>query len=341
MLEQVIDRIKGLRKLSGQEAQMRVCMMGPRAVGKTSVLTAVFAETQDTIANTRLKMGASDITAATLHERKNELSGMFERHEQPNAGIAATSNVQVFDFDFGIFGKESRVQLNITDFPGEYVKRDPQTVIEYIKESSAIFIAVDTPYLMEENGRYAQKNAIEEVTSFFLKATDEIVDEKMILFIPLKCEKYFYEHRMDEVNEAVQTSYKTLIDFLRKKNVLCAITPILTVGGIEFDRFVNSEEIAGTKSADTMDVISMFKYRKDGEYKPIYCVQPIYYLLSFVAAQYQREKKRKNILQRMISGIYEMFENEQEFIEEVLKLNRFVKRSEDGYQILIGKELLK
>lgn len=341
MLEQLINRIKDLRKISGQEAQMRVCMMGPRAVGKTSVLTAVFAETQETIANTRLKIGASDITAATLQERKNELSGMFERREQPNAGIAASSNVQVFDFDFGIFGKESRIQLNITDFPGEYVKREPQKVIDFINESSAIFIAIDTPYLMEANGKYAQKNAIDEVTNFFLKATEDIVDEKMILFIPLKCEKYFYEQRMDEVNEAVQTYYKTLIDYLRKKNVLCAITPILTVGGIEFDRFINSADVLGTKSSDTMAVTSVFKYRKDGEYKPLYCVQPIYYLLSFVAAQYQREKKRKNILQRMVSGVYEMFENEQEFIEEVLKLNRFVKRSEDGYQIFMGKELLK
>lgn len=341
MLEQLVNHIKGLRKISGQEAQMRVCMMGPRAVGKTSVLTAVFAETQNTIANTRLKMGASDITATTLQERKNELSGIFERRELPNAGIAATSNVQVFDFNFGIFGKESRVQLNITDFPGEYVRREPLKVIEYIKESSAIFIAVDTPYLMEENGRFAQKNAIEEVTNFFLKATEEIINEKMILFIPLKCEKYFYEHRMDEVNEAVQTYYKVLIDYLQNKNVFCAITPILTVGGIEFDRFVSSQDIVGTKSTDTMAVTSIFKYRKNGEYKPLYCVQPVYYLLSFVAAQYQREKKRKNILQRMISGLYEMFENEQEFVEEVLKLNRFVKRSEDGYQILIGKELLK
>lgn len=338
MLEQLEEN---LRQVSGQKAQMQVCMMGPRAVGKTTVLTAVFAETQDSIASTKLKMGAGDITETTLQEKKNQLTGMFDRKEQPQPGIAASPEEQVFDFEFGIFGKDSRIKLNIKDFPGEYVKKEPQKVIDYIQESSAIFIAIDTPYLMEENGRYAKRNEIEEITNFFLKATEELIGEKLVLLVPLKCEKYYFEKRMEEVKEVVKTQYKKLIDHLSTKNVLCAITPILTVGGIEFDKFVSSDDILGAKSNDSFPVVATYKYTQSAEYKPMYCVQPIYYLLGFVSAQYQREKKRKNIFQRMISGVFQLFDNEQEFIDEVLKLNRYVKKFEDGYQILMGKELLK
>lgn len=347
MLDEIKKHLSDLRTSSGQEANMQVCMMGPRAVGKTTVLTAVFSETKDKIAASRLFLTADDETYSTLQARKDLLMGMFERKEdfidEPKGGIEATTAVQEYDFKFGIFGKDARINMTIKDFPGEFVRNNASDVKQFIRESSVIFIAIDTPFLMEDNGRLAiQKNAINEITEFFKESTEDLTSEKLVLFVPLKCEKYYYEQRISEVQEAVKNYYADLISyFSRQEKIVCAITPILTLGGVEFDKFVEAKSIGGTQGKDTTELVSKYKYTKSAEYDPMYCVQPIYYLLTFVVAQYKREKERKNILQRFIASIFEFFDNESEFVEETLKLNKYLNKSHDGYTILQGKELLK
>lgn len=343
MLEKINEILSNLRQSSGQEAQMKVCMMGPRAVGKTTVLTAMFSETQEKIAESKLYLSADTDTSSRLQSKKNQLSGMFERKDKfvdkPQGGIEASNAIQEYDFKFGVFGKDARINLTIKDFPGEFVKSDPEQVKEFISESNAIIIAVDTPYIMEENGKYAiQKNAIAEITDFFKATTADLTSEKLILIVPLKCEKYYYAGKMDEVLQTVKKYYAALIEHLSSQNMtVCAVTPILTLGGVEFDTFA----LAGSTGTDNVNVVSQYKYTKEGIYDPMYCVQPIYYLLMFVAAQYERNKNRNNIFQRFIAGIFEFFDNEQEFIEEVLRLKKYLNKDRDGYSILVGKELLK
>lgn len=59
----MIDKLKNMFKkakdttsaLVGQRATMKACMMGPRAVGKTTILTSIFHNTNESIAQTKLK----------------------------------------------------------------------------------------------------------------------------------------------------------------------------------------------------------------------------------------------------------------------------------------------
>lgn len=133
---------------------MKVCMMGPKAVGKTTVLTAVFNETQNSIADTKLNLLALGDTNAELMDRKYKLSAMFKKKldvvDRPQGGISASSTESRFDFSFGFIGKEPILDLMIKDFPGEMIVNNQERVIEFIKESKAVFIAIDTPHLMEK-----------------------------------------------------------------------------------------------------------------------------------------------------------------------------------------------
>lgn len=137
---------------------MKVCMMGPKAVGKTTVLTAVFNETQNSIADTKLNLLALGDTNAELMDRKYKLSAMFKKKldvvDRPQGGISASSTESRFDFSFGFIGKEPILDLMIKDFPGEMIVNNQERVIEFIKESKAVFIAIDTPHLMEKNGEF-------------------------------------------------------------------------------------------------------------------------------------------------------------------------------------------
>ena len=222
---------------------MKVCMMGPKAVGKTTVLTAVFNETQNSIADTKLNLLALGDTNAELMDRKYKLSAMFKKKldvvDRPQGGISASSTESRFDFSFGFIGKEPILDLMIKDFPGEMIVNNQERVIEFIKESKAVFIAIDTPHLMEKNGEFNDvKNKPSIVIELFKKAISSLNEEKLIVLIPLKCEKYFHEKRMSEVLGRIKEVYAPLMTLLKEnENMCCMVSPILTLGDVEFDDF--------------------------------------------------------------------------------------------------------
>ena len=86
---------------------MNVCMMGPKAVGKTTVLTAVFNETQNAICDTTLNLTAKGDTNADLIERLHMLNAIFAKKKEikddysnniANAGMQASSSESGFYF---------------------------------------------------------------------------------------------------------------------------------------------------------------------------------------------------------------------------------------------------
>lgn len=330
---------------------MNICMMGPKAVGKTTVLTAVFNETQRSISDTTLNLTAKGDTNAELIDRLHMLNAIFAKKKDikdeysnrvENAGITATYNESSFYFGFGHIGKNPIIDLTIKDFPGEMVVNREEDVIKFIKDSQCIFIAIDTPHLMELNGAYNDvKNKPNEITNLFKKAVASIKDEKLVLFIPLKCEKYFHEQRMEEVLCKVEETYSELITILDKsKKVCCCVAPIQTLGDVEFDDF--TYEGSGVKLApDGCPAEVKYKYVNDKKYSPYFCSQPLYSLLLFVAAQYKRQSSRKGLIDTLLNMIWNVFKSDEKLFEEIYKMNR--SRISDnvklGYKTLCGGEL--
>lgn len=335
---------------------MKVCMMGPRAVGKTTVLTAVFNETQQSIANTTLNLTSKGDTNAVLIDKLHELASAFAarneindnadgRTSQANVGGIAASNVESsFYFGFGHIGKEPSIDLVIKDFPGEFVEHNENAVINFIKESQCIFVAIDTPHLMERNGEFnAIKNKPAQITRLFKKALEDIKAEKLVLLLPLKCEKYFHEQRMSEVMQKVQESYSELITFFTKSmKVCCCIEPILTLGGVEFDDFsYNSDESVKISPDDKCPYKVKYKFTGEGKYAPLFCSQPLYSLLLFVAAQYKRDSARTGLLDRLKNMLWKTFNSDESLIEDILKMNsnRIFDNPKLGYKTLCGGSL--
>ena len=329
---------------------MKIAMMGPRAVGKTTILTAVFNETKTSIATTMLKLTDRGDTGKELQDRLYYLKSVFKKQEeitdesQPNAGLAATSSEHLFQFSFGIRGQEPSIDLEIKDFPGEYVTSNPERVKSFINESTAIFIAIDTPHLMEKNGRFNEvKNKTAIITQFFRETLEELDNEKLVILIPLKCEKYFREQRMEEVLKRVEEVYSELITIFRQKfKICCTVAPILTLGEVEFDDFQYTS--TGEVDLDVDGTPRLVRYKYVGEnpkYSPLFCSQPLYATLSFLAAQYTREKNRASFLRKWLSGIWSIFRKDDQLFQEVLKMekNRITDQPELGYKVLCGGEL--
>lgn len=326
---------------------MEVCMMGPRAVGKTTILTSVFNETKTSIAQTKLKLVDRGDTGEQLDDRYKQLMSVFENREDIStvgAGINATNFESKFQFSFGIVGKDPKIDLNIADFPGEYIVNNSGKVKDFIKKSNAVFIAIDTPHLIENNGEYNQiKNKISEITNFFKETIGEIETEKLVLLIPLKCEKYAHSGRMEEVLGNVEKSYKDLIDIFKSNpKICCAVTPIHTLGDVEFDKFSYSADGNVLLDVDGTPKNLVYKYTNDKpQYEPLFCSQPLYSVLSFLAAQYTRIKNSDGFFKKIQYWFVSLFDSDEELFNEVLQMerNRIADNPKLGYKVLCGGNL--
>lgn len=104
---QLLDRIsEGLGRINealdnlGERLQstpvIKATMMGPRAVGKTSIMASIFSETKDEIAGTKLYFRVGKDSSAALTAKRINLMSIFSKRtslsDSPNAGaIQATA----------------------------------------------------------------------------------------------------------------------------------------------------------------------------------------------------------------------------------------------------------
>jgi hypothetical protein len=303
-------------------------------------LTAIFDDTKSSkgVGASKLVFSAKNHeTRKLISQKRLELLRVFENRKEindaPQAGIDATSFVSSFAFEFGLMGKSPCIDLNINDYPGEYLLSNPEIVNKFIAESTAILIAIDSPYLMEENGKYnEEKNQVKLVYDFIKTNLETVSNNKLVMLMPLKCEKYYYENRMDELNTKVRSIYRDSISLLQpKKNVAMVISPILTMGGVVFDYFENTHE----------GHIAHYKFRDNlAKYTPMFCVQPVYYTLLFIAKLYELNKmSNSGFFGSILKSIASFFSSDREMFNEVLKLNQYRLEDINGYSILNGDNL--
>lgn len=333
----ILDKVKDI--ISSKIADVptiKATMLGPRAVGKTSVMASIFSDSRDEIAGTKLYFRPQKDTASVLTSKKLQLMNIIEKRisvtDKPNTGaIEASNTVTSFDFEMGILGREKSVNISITDFPGEYLNSQAKVVSDFIEESHIVMIAIDTPYLMEEDGKYnEEKNDVSKVISFIVKHSESVKD-KMILLVPLKCERYFHDNRIGEVASRVKIVYDELLSFCDKNNIACAITPIQTLGGVEFDKFVDNNN-----ALSNLTKLSTYRFYGDNpKYTPMFCVQPLYYLLTYVANCYEwNNAQNTGFFSKLKGSLLSILKDDEDFFYEIKKLSSKVITEEKGYYIV-------
>ena len=343
----IFDRINICLDSLGSRIQstpvIKVTMMGPRAVGKTSIMASIFSETKDYIAGTKLYFRVGKESCAALEAKRLNLMYIFDKRkslsDSPNAGaIQATAEETTFKFEMGFVGHSKTVDIEITDFPGEYLDSRHEKVSNYILQSQVIMIAIDTPYLMEEGGRYnEEKNRVQTVTRFVTEHTDEFKD-KLIMFVPLKSERYFHDGKIDNVKQAVVSTYSSIVNFCKQCNTACVVTPIQTLGDVEFDTFIDNP----MQGVSTLTKLSKYRFcGEDAKFTPLFCVQPMYYVLTYVSNYYTWiSGQPKNIWQRLRYSIYAFLKSNDNFFHEIKKLSKNIIVGKLGYDIIQNNTIL-
>ncbi len=242
-----------------ENSSLNVLMMGGRRCGKTSALASMF----DQIKNGDVKR-YFEITDETIREKKNgevqdslkgkilELKNFLRQKSNKTFLVDSNPTNSYWDYKLKlqIPGTQKKMFLNFRDANGEFFVRGgahQKDITEYIKTCDVFVVAVDTPYLM---GPIENENICPECINECVNRTDDIrefltnidtkdgADAKMVVFVPLKCEKWCVENKLDSVVSRVKEVYKDSIDNMLARNMVSiAIVPIQTVGSIVFSEF--------------------------------------------------------------------------------------------------------
>lgn len=295
--------------------QINILMLGGKRCGKTTVLASMCSEINKALAGTSLRLEAEKETAQALEQAKLSIEKKMEQFRMPLTRVEVDDNPTSAKktYSFRLYAGSTKIPFCIHDIPGEWlVDAHEQEVKKLVKEAQVILIAIDTPYLfskMTEKGYgiyHEEYNKPVEIANFFKNSLSvEHIENRMILFVPIKCERYYHlahtpelnickRNHMQELVDAVGCGYHDLLMYLRSNTALAnnctlAIVPILSAGGIDFVHFRTDEE--------TGKIISLYQqpeFLREYEqgYSPKFCEQPMIYAILYILMQ-QMDKEKK------------------------------------------------
>ena len=243
---------------------LKVIMMGGRRCGKTSALASLFEEMKNgpvkdyfTVSDRTVLETKGFEVQDSLNDKTLELQNMLETNKD-NSNIFLvdknpTSNFWLYNLHLQIPGTRREMEIEFRDSDGEFFEESGSHAAEteeYIKKCDVFVIVIDTPYPMgsiEESTKdlcpdsiNLGTNRVQDIQNFLTHIDDkEGQDAKMVVFVPLKCEKWAKEpNGLNKVTARIKEVYGTHIKNLSayEKMNICII-PMQTSGNILFSEF--------------------------------------------------------------------------------------------------------
>lgn len=308
---------------------INILMIGGKRCGKTTVLASMCNEISKALAGTGIGIGvANEATKAELSQAIQNITQKISAFDRPLKRVEVddnpTSAQKTYAFNIQM-NNSRRIPFQIHDIPGEWLTDDHQEQVkELVRASHIIMIAIDTPYLMAKMmadkgyGMYHEEyNKPMEIANFFKNSlTVDELSGRLILFVPIKCERYYHLTHTPELNffkrdymqelvTAIGDGYRELLYYLKSTpqllmNCVTAVTPILSAGGIDFVHF--------TKDEETGKVVSLYQEAEflkeyDRGYAPKFCEQPMIYALTYIFAQTIKASAGYSGIKRIMAGV--------------------------------------
>ena len=298
-----VNNLVGAR---GDDAIIDVTMLGASGVGKTTLLASMYDQFTAVIGTTDLAITASDpATSAKMQEYLSTLHAVRDQIEV-KGGLAGTAEIREYRFGVGRRGRKPLFTLRFTDYPGNYLTRpdladskEIDLLNRALTRADVVLIAIDTPALIEENGKYNSVINSQMVIADSVYRMLQEDTQRLIILVPLKCERYLSEDGgAAKLTNRIEEEYSTLLNWLKRnevsERVACVITPVQTIGSVVFSRV--TEDKSGQP-------IFTFRTKIYGaKYSPVDTEQPLRYALKFVVAKY-RSTSYRGLIRGLLQNI--------------------------------------
>ena len=238
---------------------LKVLMMGGRRCGKTSALASLFDQMKNTpeiynlltVADkTKLEekpMPNGELEKQEpLNKKKLELQNFLKKYNSSDFLVdkGPTRNWWLYKMQITLAGTNKTMMMEFRDSAGEFFDfggKHSEETEQYVADCDVYIIVVDTPYLMCDDEAVCEAANVTDSIHSFLMSIDKSSGEgkepspKMVMFVPIKCEKWLHNGTISVVNEKIKEKYAPIIHHLiMRPNTDVSIIPVETAGDIEF-----------------------------------------------------------------------------------------------------------
>ncbi len=239
-------------------AEVDVVMLGGKRVGKSTILAGVMETLglQGSLSAHFICDDKTDYAAYSkfsIKEKYKALRKMLESHSSGTMFMTrglGDSKIQKYNISLRLSNKPGHLMVDFYDVPGEFC--NPKNVefknemLPLIENCDVFIIAIDTPYLMECST--GVNNAHNRISDLEVALQNIIVkdstDLKMVLLVPLKCERWVESGEIEKVIEKVKQAYSTLLNILSACPLtIVSILPVSTIGGIKFKKMTEAKVV--------------------------------------------------------------------------------------------------
>lgn len=321
--------------------EVKITLLGPSAVGKTSLLTSMYEQFQELTTQGNLLLIPDEESQAILDRRLEELRSLTETFKvQPGSGIQGTATVRSFIFDLARSDKQPFMRLHFYDYPGGFISQNSspkqrQFIQNLLVNATAVAIAIDTPALMMSKGKFNEfVNKPKQIAEMFKEAYKTLDSPRLVIFAPVKCEMEMRngDRSANLLLKAIEKEYADLLDFFQSPTladkITVVVTPVQTVGSA----ICTMVEVP---KQTYMPTFSFRKVRRDAEYAPQDNDQPLRYLLRFLLKLHHLQRT-PNFLRPIVSWMG---------LDAGLKqsVTQFAKgcKTTGGFAVLQGKQWLE
>lgn len=347
--------------------KINIMMMGGRRCGKTTVLASMQQCFDKKFGSSNLTITIPD--SGTLIDFENKMKEIDDYYHFDRADIFAPDykpSLELKTYQMGLSLKSKsngEINMNFTDFPGGWIsmKENAKSLEKSMADSHVIIIAIDTPHLMEHTksddpdtvGMFNEASNRSHLVSNLIKRHLSLDNStKMILFVPLKCERYRRNGTMSTVIRKIKTAYRPLIDHINnehnREKCVMAITPIYTFGTVEFKRFKRSDAGKILVSPETrLPRYPLYGFTDDAGNmpEPLYCDMPLIYTLMYVLtiAKETKEKAHKRApwfikgMRKLGEGFLK-FPSADDFLMEInglySELSKVMNNNSEGFELI-------
>lgn len=235
----------------------KILMLGGRRSGKSSILASVvyaLGKTSELFSITDQTIYTAE--TVSLNEKRLELENYLKKRKNSSLNsnfrvdMAPTNGMVDYNIMAQIRGA-SDVMFDFVDVQGEAMEvqsKFHQSLKEQVALGDVFIVAIDTPYLMQDEDENINTvwNRTDEITNLLanIHIEDEDIDRKLIILCPVKCEKWTQHGKAEKVTERVCNAYKRLINnWVNHRAVDIWVMPVETAGGIEHSKLLDGYRI--------------------------------------------------------------------------------------------------
>lgn len=315
--------------------EYEIAMLGPRGVGKTSLLTVMFDRFAAATGGADLQLVPVGATRAKLADRLLQLKELAQKDDtlDVGAGVEGNADKDEFVFDLGRRGRKPDLRLKFHDYPGGFLlDANAGDVEALVQRCSCVLVPINAAALMVERGRYHARLNRPDVVLQILQAklTDEALAQygpRLVVLAPVKCESWMGKRAdQEKLLAEVRAGYAGLLDHLAcdalRPGLAVVIAPVQTVGSAVFTR------------VEVRENVPTFHYTRkgfDAGYEPQDSEQILRYALRFLL--------KMHLSGRSFPWLRDLFGLDKDF-KEAAKAFAEGCRTETPFQILQGHALL-